>query len=122
MRPARSALKQKRSYYSEKEGDAGDRSEHKNANTPKPKKKGVRFDKVHIRSHMRALGASGGVPQRGGIALGITDVYRQEPPLPVESWEVSQFSTTPISIYSPRTSNQKNGKIGTYPYNQELPS
>eukprot|EP00941_MAST-03F_sp_MAST-3F-sp1_P003396 g3396.t1 len=47
----------------------------------------VRFDKVLIRSHMRSLGTSGGVPQRGGIALGITDAFLQEESLPIESWE-----------------------------------
>jgi hypothetical protein len=36
---------------------------------------------------MRALGGSGGVPQQGGIALGLADVFRQEPALPVEEWE-----------------------------------
>ena len=50
----------------------------------------VRFGVIEIRNHFRSLGASGGVPQRGGIALGISDDFEELEPMSVDHFETQR--------------------------------
>lgn len=53
----------------------------------KSARKCVNFDKILIREHARELGGSGGVPECGGIALGLTDEYEDKSPVPIDKYE-----------------------------------
>eukprot|EP00939_MAST-03C_sp_MAST-3C-sp1_P004692 g4692.t1 len=56
----------------------------------KSARKCVNFDKILIREHARELGGSGGVPECGGIALGLTDEHEDKSPVPIDKYEMSR--------------------------------
>lgn len=61
-----------------------DRNSKKRTKTPK---KSVGFGKILIREYKRQLGGSGGVPEVGGIALGLGDMERDRSPVPIDVYE-----------------------------------
>eukprot|EP00938_MAST-03A_sp_MAST-3A-sp1_P003725 g3725.t1 len=62
------------------------RGENRKKRTKTPKKR-VAFNKILIREFNRELGGSGGVPEVGGIALGLGDIERDRSPIPLDVYE-----------------------------------
>jgi len=61
-------------------------SRNRKKRTKTPKKR-VAFGRILIREFNRQLGGSQGVPEVGGIALGLGDVERDRSPIPVDVYE-----------------------------------
>ena len=62
------------------------RGQSRKKRTKTPKKR-VAFNQILIREFNRKLGGSGGVPEVGGIALGLGDIERDRSPIPVDVYE-----------------------------------
>jgi len=63
----------------------------KRRKSPRSKKKSLKlkvaFGVVKVRKHVRELGGSGGVPERGGISLGLGDFHSDCDPMSIDAFE-----------------------------------
>lgn len=67
--------------------DSGSPQVSASRSTPTSSFKRVMFKSVLIREHSRELGGSGGVPNAGGIALGLGNEHNDRSPVPIEVYE-----------------------------------